>query len=583
MHDEIKTSRGLTRRTALTAALAGGASACTTPRRMTPFTALDASDYGAFQHGVASGDPGPRSLVLWTRVTPAQSGAAGVIEAEWEIARDANFTDVAKKGVALTGPSRDWTVKVLVDDLTPGAQYFYRFRSGDAVSPTGKTRTLPQGALDAARFAVVSCANYAFGFFNAYDQIARREDFDAVIHLGDYLYEYGQDKYGGDVGARIGRNHAPAHETISLTDYRQRHAQYKTDPSCQAMHAAHPMIAIWDDHETSNNSWKDGAENHQKETEGDWNARRRAALQAYYEWMPVRDPAPGRPAEGLFRAYAYGDLLTLTALETRLMARSRQFEYSEVVPTLKTQADIDAFRDRVLWDESREMLGQAQRDYMETTLRKASGANHPWRLIANQIIMTEVIAPDLTPHVSEEDILELEKDWDQARPFVEFSALGLPVNLDAWDGYPAARERFYQLLQETKSEGVIVVTGDTHTWWANDLSNRAGDAMGVELGVASVTSPSPYRPEFLGGKGAEYALLTNRDNKAVRYLSGESHGYIDLAVGRETAEARYMAVDTIESRAYNAYEQAAFTIAKKDGTAAFKDADGLGFKEGFLF
>ncbi|MHA7871828.1 MAG: alkaline phosphatase D family protein [Hyphococcus sp.] len=571
----------ITRRAALTTGLAAGAASCASTPTMTPYISASDSAGGVFAHGVASGDPGPDSVVIWTRVTPPATISESVTRIVWETALDEGFTEMRGKGEVLTGASRDWTVKVLLQDMQPGTHYFYRFRAGDAVSPVGRAKTLPTGAVAQARFAAISCSNYPFGFFNVYDLIARQDDLDAVIHLGDYIYEYGTDSYGGDAGRKLGRNHQPGHEIITLADYRMRHAQYKADPASQAMHARHPLIAIWDDHETSNNSWKDGAENHQPETEGDWNARRRAALQAYYEWMPVREPSMA--PEAFFRSFSFGDLLTIAAIETRLMARARQFEYSEVIPTLETPEDVERFKTEILWDASREMLGAAQLDYLDRTFRTSIGAGQPWRLLANQIIMANVTAPDLTEYVTEEDIVSLEQQWAQARAFVTSSALGLPANLDAWDGYPAARERFYEMLKTAGETGLIVVTGDTHTWWANDLASSDGAPMGVELGVNSVTSPSPYRSDFLGGKGRDYALLTNRDNEAVRYLSGENHGFIDLTITHDGARAAFQAVDTIDSRNYNAFTKVAFDIAKRDGAAAFTDADGLGFKEGFLF
>ncbi len=574
---------GVTRRGAMTGALVAGVSACASPApRLTPYTAAPSRATDIFRHGVASGDPDATSVVLWTRVTPIDA-SAGPIDARWEMSPDDSFSDIVASGSARAHSARDWTVKAVAEGLQPGQIYFYRFIAFGGASPVGRTKTLPRGPVDAARFAIVSCSNYPFGYFNVYDQIGRRDDLDAVLHLGDYIYEYGPTGYGADVGERLDRAHAPSREIVGLADYRERHAQYKSDPSAQAMHAAAPMISIWDDHETTNNSWKDGAENHQPATEGNWAARRRAALQAYYEWMPVRDPRPGRPAEALFNSYDYGDLLTLVSLETRLMARAQQFEYSDIVPTLKTEADVDNFRDNLLWDGARDMMGQAQLDYMSNAFSRAADAKRPWRLVANQVIMANVIAPDLSEYVTEEDIVSLEKQWDQARSFVEFSKLGLPANLDAWDGYPAARERFYDIAKETGAEGMIVVTGDTHTWWANDLAARDGRPMGVELGVSSVTSPSPYRPEFLGGKGSEYALLTNRDNPSVRYLSGASHGHIDLEVRPDGADARFMAVDTIEDSRYNAFQQAAFKIERRRGVASFDAAKGVSFQEQWLF
>lgn len=570
----------ITRRAALAAALAGGAAACAKAPVKSPFDAAPGAAGSVFAHGVASGDPDHDSVVLWSRLTPAAPEPQAV---RWEVAETADFARLAAEGEVVAAPENDFTCKLAADGLKPGRAYFYRFRAGDALSPTGRTRTVPDGRLDSARFAVVSCSNYPFGYFNVYDRIAREDGIDAVLHLGDYIYEYGTDGYGGAAGEALDRNHEPAHEILTLADYRRRHAQYKADPSSQAMHAAHPLIPIWDDHETANNSWKGGAENHDPETEGTWDDRRRAALQAYYEWMPVRNPAPGAAREALHRAWSWGDLLTLVALETRLMARSAQFEYDDIVPMLTNAEAVRKFREETLWAPNREMMGRAQLADVSKALAKSAARGEPWRLIANQIIMAKVTAPDLTPFVTEADIVALEKEWSQARAFIKFSTLGLPVNLDAWDGYPAARERLYEAMRRAKAEGVIVVTGDTHTWWANDLKARDGAHMGVELGVNSVTSPSPYRRSFLGGKGAQYALLTNQVNPDVRYLSGENSGFIDLTLTRDEAKARFIAVDTIESPQYNAFEKAAFTIRKSNGAAQFTDVDGLSIEERALF
>ncbi|MDZ7626858.1 MAG: alkaline phosphatase D family protein [Parvularculaceae bacterium] len=569
----------LTRRAAL-GALGASAAACAKPAVTSPFDAVGAQAGGAFAHGVASGDPDHRSVVLWSRLTTPTPDPVAVT---WEVAETETFSRLSASGEMVAAPENDFTLKAVAAGLKPGRRYFYRFRAGDSVSPIGRTRTAPEGRLEAARFAVVSCSNYPFGYFNVYDRIAREEEIDAVLHLGDYIYEYGTDSYGGEAGKALGRNHEPATEILTLADYRRRHAQYKADPGAQAMHAAHPLIAIWDDHETANNSWKDGAQNHDPQTEGSWDQRRRAALQAYYEWMPVRDPAPGRSREALFRAWNWGDLLTLVSLETRLMARAAQVEYSDIVPTLTSPEAVRKFRDETLWGDDRDMLGDVQLEHIAKAMGRSAERGEPWRLIANQIIMAKVTAPNLAPHVTEDDIIALEKEWDQARAFIQFSTLGLPTNLDAWDGYPAARERLYRALREAKAEGVIVVTGDTHTWWANDLKARDGSHVGVELGVHSVTSPSPYRKSFLGGKGAEYALLTSQENKDVRYLSGEDHGYIDLTLTREAATARFIAVDTIEAPAYNAFEKAAFTIRKSNGAAQFVDVNGLSIEERALF
>ena len=569
-----------TRRAALATAIAGGAASCARPPVKSPFDAAQAAAGGAFAHGVASGDPDQESVVIWSRLTTATPEPVRVA---WQVSEAEDFARVAVEGELTASPDNDFTCKALASGLQPGRRYFYRFGVGDLLSATGRTRTAPAGQLDSARFAVVSCTNYPFGYFNVYDRIAREDGFDAVLHLGDYIYEYGTDGYGGEAGKALDRNHDPVHEILTLADYRRRHAQYKADPSSQAMHAAHPLIAIWDDHETANNSWKGGAENHDPATEGSWEDRKRAALQAYYEWMPVRDPAPGAARDALLRAWTWGDLLTLVSLETRLMARTAQVEYNEIVPMLTDAEAVRKFRDETLWSADRDLLGEAQLGHIAKAMRASAARAEPWRLIANQIIMARVTAPSLAPHVTEQDIVALEKDWDQARSFIQFSTLGLPTNLDAWDGYPGAREKLYDTLRKSKAEGVIVVTGDTHTWWANNLVARDGALVGVELGVNSVTSPSPYRRSFLGGKGAEYALLTNQVNPDVRYISGEDHGFIDLTLTRDEAKARFIAVDTVEAPAYHAFEKAAFTIRKSGGTAQFVDVDGLSVEERALF
>jgi phosphodiesterase/alkaline phosphatase D-like protein len=567
----------ITRRLALKGAMLGAA-ACANFRSETKL--VPGAPGGGFAHGVASGDPEADSVVLWTRVTPAGQSPVPV---GWEIARDDAFQTIAGAGETAARPESDFTVKIVAEDLDPGQRYFFRFRTVDSVSPVGRTRTAPNGAVAKARFAIVSCSNYPFGYFNVYDRIAKEPDLDAVLHLGDYLYEYSREDYGGNVGAALGREHQPPHELVTLADYRRRHAQYKADAAAQAMHAAHPIIAIWDDHESANDSWRDGAENHDPQKEGAWAARKRAALQAYYEWMPVREPKSGAPREALFRAFSWGDLLTIAALETRLMARARQLQYEEIVPRLTSAEAVAAFREQTLWAADREMMGPEQLAFVGAALAKSAEARQPWRFIANQVIMAKVTAPNLAPLLTEADIAALESQWPPARAFIRFSALGLPVNLDAWDGYPAARQRFYDAVKAAGADGLIVLTGDTHTWWANDLVAEDGSAVGVELGVHSVTSPSPYRKEFLGGKGAEYALMTVKENKDVRYISGEHHGYIALDVAPEAVEARYVAVDTIEGPDYRAFDKAAFVIRKAAGVAAFAEAKGLNAVEQALF
>ena len=565
----------ISRREALIGTMAGGLAACASDPSQS-FTPLAPSTSAAFRHGVASGDPGRESVVLWTRVTTD----AGTLPVTAEISGSQDFAQILQTLKTETGAARDHTVKVVPTGLEPGKTYYYRFTAAGETSPVGRTKTLPETATG-VKFAVMSCSNYPFGFFNAFDHAARAEDIDAVIHLGDYIYEYGPDGYGGDTGREIGREHAPAHEIVTLQDYRTRFAQYKMDPGSRAMHAAHPLIPIWDDHETANNSWVDGAENHQPDTEGSWEDRRRAALQAYYEWLPVRDPEPGKSRAAFFRDFEWGDYLSLSALESRLMARTKQIEYSEVVPGLKTPEDIERFRNEVLNDPSRELLGKAQLDYFERVFRESAAKGHEWRVVANQVIMAEVYAPDLTKRVTEEQVADFEKKWAGAGAFVKFTGLGLPFNMDAWDGYPAARERFYQMARDAGVSDMIVLTGDTHEAWGNDLFAQDGTQMGVELGATGVTSPG--FTQYLGDAAFDYSLLMRKENDTVRFHDPMHKGYFTLTLNEDEGRVDYIGLSTILSPNYDAIRVASIDLVKRNGTVEFGERRGLGFKERVVF
>ncbi|HEX8868243.1 MAG TPA: alkaline phosphatase D family protein, partial [Lentzea sp.] len=278
---------GVDRRTFLKAGAVAGAA--------TAGGAVSASAATAvFEHGVASGDPVPDGVLLWTRVVTTS-------EVRWEVARDESFDRIVARGHTRTGAHRDHTVKVEVCGLRPSTRYYYRFRVGDVVSPVGRTKTAPSGDVSGVRFGVVSCANWMAGHFVPYGYLADREDLDAVIHLGDYIYPHYDPKV---------RDAQPQHEIITLADYRTRHAMYKTDPHLQRLHGAHPFIATWDDNESADNSSAVGALGHDPATEGPWAVRLAAATQAYFEWMPIR--------EGLmFRRLQYGSLLDITMLDLR--------------------------------------------------------------------------------------------------------------------------------------------------------------------------------------------------------------------------------------------------------------------------
>lgn len=532
---------------------------------------------GRFAHGIASGDPRANSVILWTRLSAESlEGSASVA---WRVAYDADFADVITRGTATTSAAKNWTVKVEADALPAGTWLYYDFIYGDARSPVGRTKTLAEGNLDSVRFAVMSCSNWQHGFFNVYDQIAREDNFDALIHLGDYYYEYGAEGYAAAEMDRQDRRHEPAHEIISLDDYRTRHGQYRSDPNLQAMTAKFPIITIWDDHETTNDSWQKGAENHQ-DGEGDWEARKQAAMRAYYEWMPIRDPQPGRAAEALFRDYSFGDLLSLVTVETRLTARAEPLVLENHVEAIT--ADADTFKANVLGDPSREMFGRVQEDYIIETLTTSKAAGMPWRVMANQVIMGRLLTPDLEPYVDEAAVAAIEKDWAGVRDMVRLSKYNLPVYPDSWDGYPAARNRFYDRLIAGGIDDLFVLTGDAHEFWMNDLTAENGTKVGVECVTSAVSSETLIK--YMGAATADYSLLLTQSNPDARYYNALHNGYIDVTFTKDKAEVKMMGVSTVLSTDYTAFEVAGFTV-RKQGKGGLKvgGGRGLNLKQKALF
>lgn len=536
----------LTRRGALGLGVAGlGAAACTT-------TAGDAANAkGAFQHGIASGDPTQTSVVIWTRVTPDADGPMAVA---WGVARDSGFQDVVKRGTFNTGPERDYTVKVDVQELEPGQLYYYWFSVGRTASPGGATRTLPASGVADYRMAVVSCSNWPFGYFNAYREIAKRGSqgrIEAVIHLGDYIYEYGASGYGGAVGKELGRNHEPSHEIVTLADYRTRHAQYKSDPDLQAAHAVAPWFCTWDDHESTNNSYRTGAENHQVETEGAWSARKAAAVQAYLEWMPVRDPEAGRAREAIWRRFEIGDLATLFLLESRLVGRGEDLTFDEIF--LAADVDRPAIVERLkqkINDPARTMLGPEQEAWLADGLKQSAGAGKKWQVLGNQVTMAKVQMPDLQRHLTPEQYAAVPQG---AKRFYSTARWGLEWNLDAWAGFPQARERLYQAAKAANAR-LVTLTGDTHTSWANELHDVSGQKRGVEFGCTSVTSP---------GSGDNLKLeelnwLMAEANDEVLYYNAFSKGFTIVTLTADQVEAEFVKVSSVRSRDYYASTDAKF-------------------------
>ncbi|MGV6802307.1 MAG: alkaline phosphatase D family protein [bacterium] len=574
----------ISRREALRGVVTGGAlfgaASCGTSKPAAYQSGKRAPD-SVFAHGIASGDPLQDGFIIWTRIVAAEENAQ-TAAVKWEVSEHPDFAapNIVASGEIQPQAASDWTIKADVRKLKPATTYFYRFITAQGTSPIGKTKTLPDGPIDQARFAIVSCASWPHGFFNGYDHIARNPDFDAVIHLGDYIYEYGIDGYGGAYGKKIGRNHEPSHEAVTLADYRMRHAQYKTDTDLQAMHAAHPVILLWDDHEVANNSWEGGAQNHQLD-EGQWEDRRRAAMQAYYEWMPVREATSIQDRHHLYKAYRWGDLLTIATIETRLTARAEQIEPDEILPPNASVDEANNLKNNLLGAKDRYLLGDAQLDFVTQTLKQSKQRGEPWRLIANQVLMSKVSTPDLTPYVSEEVMQSIEKDWPGIRNWVTNSVHRLPLYSDTWSGYPWARERLYNHLADNGVDDILVLTGDAHEFWANDLYDNSGSKMGVELGTSSITSQTVE--EYLGDATADMALLITRENNEVRYYDPLAKGYIDLTLTHKGASAEMIGLSTVLERDYTAQSRARFTLTRKKGSVHFNGAKDLNLKQRFLY
>jgi alkaline phosphatase D len=458
------------------------------------------ADGGAFPYGVASGDPLVDRVMLWTRA--ATTGDA--VDVGWRVASDRALAQIVASGSVRTGADRDFTVKVDAGGLEPGRTYYYGFNLGQQHSAVGRTRTLPQNGVDRVRLAVVSCSNYPAGYFNVYGRIAERADLDAVVHLGDYIYEFENGRYGD--GTTLNRVPRPTGEAITLADYRLRYATYRTDPDLQAAHQQHPFITVWDDHELTNNAWRDGAQNHQPETEGDWPTRRAAAYRAYMEWMPVREQHDLNPR--LYRSFRFGGLADLIMLDTRAL-RDQQ-----VAPDNLTG----------LVDPQRTMLGAAQEAWCFDRLRASQRSGAAWRVIGQQVLFTR-----LTP-------------------------LGQQVrNADTWDGYQAARERVLDCIARDRINDVVILTGDVHSSWAMDVPRspwseyraRTGEgSLAVEFSTPAISSP----PIFTDGQGRERAAALKLMLPHLKFMDGEHRGYVMLDITTARVRADYMFVPTVAAR-----------------------------------
>ncbi|QSB53138.1 alkaline phosphatase D family protein [Acinetobacter calcoaceticus] len=517
-----------------------------------------------FLHGVASGDPLQDKVILWTRLTPVDLNAR--LKVTWEIATDNQFKQNLKTGMVETTKTDDFTVKVDAAGLQANTIYYYRFRFGNKISSVGQTKTLPIST-NKVTFAVCSCSNYPAGYFYVYREMAK-QNVDLIIHLGDYIYEYGADGYAAEDAAKLGRTLPTDNnkEIIKLDDYRKRYALYRQDKDLQAAHQRHPFIVIWDDHELANDTWRDGAENHQSD-EGSFSDRKLAALQAYFEWMPIR-PVTSTDHLNIYRQFNFGSLVELTMLDTRIIARDKQLEYADYM----TAAGLNAQKFQVdLTDPKRTLMGYTQRDWLVDKLKQSTAT---WNVIGQQVLMSKMWIPaelllslgqitsggasaetlaKMNAQITE--LVTLKLRLEQGDPTLTAQektrvTTVVPYNLDAWDGYYAERETVYESLASLNKK-VIVLAGDTHNAWASYLYSQKGQYVGVELATSSVSSPGLEK--YLSIPMAqlqqfEFAFTTLIDELA--YCNLNQRGYLLVTLDQAQVQSNWIFVDSIKNAEY---------------------------------
>ena len=500
----------------------------------------------SFNHGVASGDPLKDRVILWTRVTPSKPGPLNVI---LEISQNENFSDIAFVKKLQTSSLSDYTIKYdfLANNYCDGHKgFFYRFRAGDAISEVGQSKIF-SSETQKIKIGIFSCSNYPAGYFNAYEAAAEKNDLDLWLHLGDYLYEYPMGGYATESAEKLGRTPNPKHEMITLSDYRQRHAQYKLDQGSKALHKNAPLIAVWDDHEFSNDTWKHGAENHSENgSEGDFYARRSAAIKAYYEWMPIREQENKRR---IFREFKIGNLLHLIMLDTRQYERDKQIQPKDYLS--KSGFNQAKFYNDLNSNE-RNLLGSEQLKWIEDSISKS---NAIWTIFGQQVLMTKLKFPDITKMIKEEEIPSFVK------PYLKFLGLGIPSNLDAWDGYPKERDRLFELMSNAKKQ-FISLAGDTHNSWVSELEDSNGKKVGIELGAPSVTSPGIT--DLLNLNKKQFIDGIVDINKELQWMDPSNRGFLSLDFVNDSVSATFHFIEKLDTISTKLKSSQSFKI-KREG------------------
>ncbi|WP_339074413.1 alkaline phosphatase D family protein [Teredinibacter turnerae] len=548
---------------------------------------------GSFAHGIASGDPLATSVILWTRVTPA-AGTPEKIRVQWEVAEDEGFSNIIARDQGDALLSTDYTVKVDIRDLSPDTHYYYRFSSANQTTAIGHTRTLPDTSADQLKMGVISCSNYPAGYFHVYAALAE-QNLDLILHLGDYIYEYGADGYASEEAVAMGRVVQPAGELLTLDDYRTRYAQYRSDPDLQKAHASTPFLVVWDDHEVANDSWENGAENHSAD-EGSYADRKLAALRAYFEWLPIRpfdamDNSDLANPSHIYRQFEWGDLANLLMLDTRHEARVEAVNVASFFNTTDGSFDFTGLF-AALNDPSRHLLGEAQESWLQSAM---SSSTATWQVLGQQVLMGKMYLPFgiATQQMSFEQYAELGQlaqlaaraqasdptltaaelaylQANQAKLTPQVVAMlqapAIPYNMDAWDGFGAARERVYDMAKAADAN-LVVLAGDTHNAWANNLSNAAGDEIGVEFATSSVSSPGLEAYMGIAPAGyaaAEAGIVSIVDG--LQYLNAGDRGYLVLDINHERVVANWSFVSSVKAASYTMQTERAKSLKVTAGT-----------------
>jgi alkaline phosphatase D len=477
--------------------------------RTAPAKAAPPFEGDPFSLGIASGDPTPDGIVLWTRLAPAPLEGGGLTDepygVRYELATDSEFRHIVRRDAVEALPEEAHAVHAEIAGLQPDTQYWYRFKWGTAISPVGRTRTAPLASSSPAafRFAFASCQNYTHGYYPAYADLALQDDIELVVHLGDYIYE------GAGLSANRVRDHVPQAELLSLSDYRTRHAQYRTDPDLQAAHAAHPFLMTWDDHEFRDNY----ADLHidPGEVLADVEARRAAAYLAYWEHAPLsRSRKPVGKDMNLYRRAHWGDLATFHVLDTR------QYRDDQIAQCTQAQRDPSGYCPEAL-NPARTILGTEQRDWLLEGLAAAPASG--WNVLANQV----GFAP-------QDELTGI----DQRRRFFR----------DSWDGYVADRQQVLNLLKELDLKNTVVITGDKHQNSVRNVpesyTDLAGPAIATEFVGTSISSdgddPRRFFPVHGGDPSNPHILLDDFHRGYVR---------VELDRENETWRSDFRVVDTV--------------------------------------